>query len=62
VAAVVITIVLGLEALHTLEVLHQQGIHRVDTLHTITRDTAHQVQAVQVGISMDIEVQMEDRA
>tara|TARA_B110000285_G_C14517892_1_gene335287 strand:+ start:317 stop:508 length:192 start_codon:yes stop_codon:yes gene_type:complete len=60
VAAVVITIVLDLEELHILEVLHQQDIHKVDTLRIITKVMQHRVQAAQAGISVDIEVQMED--
>jgi hypothetical protein len=46
---------------HISVVQHRQGIHRVDTLHTIIKDTVRRVQVVQAGISMDIEVQMEDQ-
>ncbi len=48
------------EDLHILEVLHRQDIHKVDTLRITIKATAHQEQAAQAGISMDIEVQMED--
>jgi hypothetical protein len=47
---------------HILVVQHRQVTHRVDILHTIIKDTVRLVQVVQAGISMDIEVQMEDQA
>ncbi len=39
-------------------VVLQADAHKVDTLHTITKVTQHQVQAELVDISMDIEAQM----
>jgi hypothetical protein len=56
----IITIVLDQAQLHTLEVLHHQGIHKVVILHTITKDTVHLEQVVQEDTSTDIGVQMED--
>ncbi len=55
--AITITVLDQVELLILVEQL-QADIHRVATLHIITRDTQLQVQAVLEDISTDIEAQM----